>query len=90
MKPLSPDTPLDVERLWIDGLRAKGPLWRLRCLASMTSFCWQAAAEAYRRARPHASKSERDLWLLQERYGSDMARRVVERRRQKGFYDGQS
>lgn len=31
MKPLSSDTPLDVERLWITGLQEKGLLW---CLCS--------------------------------------------------------
>ena len=90
MKPLSSDTPLDVERLWIAGLREKGPVWRLTSLVNLTSLCWRAAEAACRRARPRASSSERDFWLLQERYGSDLAQRVLELRRQKGFYDGQS
>jgi hypothetical protein len=90
MKPLSADTPLEVERIWIAGLRAQGPVERLRRLASMTSLCWRAAYDACRRAQPDASDRERDFWLLQERYGRDMAQRVVELRRQKGFYGGQS
>ena len=76
MKPLSSDTPPEIERLWIAGLRQKGPVWRLRRLASLTNLCWRAASEAYQRARPRASDRERVLWLLQERYGSDLARRV--------------
>jgi hypothetical protein len=76
MKPLSADTPLDVERIWITGLREKGPLWRLRHLANITSLCWRAAYDACRRARPDASDSERNFWLLQERYGIDIAQRV--------------
>jgi len=90
MKPLSADTSLEVERIWISGLRDQGPLWRLRHLVSMTSLCWRAAYDAYRHARPDASDHERDFWLLQERYGRDVAQRVVAQRRQKGFYGGQS
>ena len=76
MKPLSSDTPLEIEHLWIAKLREKGPVWRLRRLASLTNLCWHAASEAYQRAWPRASDRERDRWLLQERYGSDLARRV--------------
>ena len=90
MKPLSADTPLAAERVWIEGLRDKGPVWRLHQLASITSLCWHAADEACRRAQPDASDDERDFWLLQERYGRDIAQRVVNLRRQKGFYGGQS
>ena len=43
----------------------------------MTSFCWQAAAEALQRVRPAATPRERDNWLLQERYGHDLANRVM-------------
>ena len=86
MKPLSPDTPLEVERLWIAGLRDKGPVWRLRQMANMTSLCWRAARDAYHRVHPHASAREQDLWLLQERYGGEIAQRVVELRCQRGFY----
>jgi hypothetical protein len=50
IKPLSSDTTLSVEYLWIAGLREKGPLWRLQRLASMTSFCWQAAHDAFQGA----------------------------------------
>jgi hypothetical protein len=76
MKPLSPDTPPEIERLWIAGLRQKGPVWRLRRLVSLTHLCWRAASEAYQRARPCTSDREQELWLLQERYGSDLVRRV--------------
>lgn len=90
MQPLSPDTPLQVERVWIAGLREKGPLWRLHCLVNLTSVCWRAAYDAHQRAYPQASESERDFWLLQERYGNDIAQWVVALRRQRGFYAGQS
>ena len=78
MKPLAQDTPLAVEKIWIAGLRERGALWRLRRMVGMTSFCWQAAADAYRRARPDATPMARDAWLLQERYGSDIAHGVFE------------
>jgi len=79
MKPLSLDTPLPVEQRWIAGLRDRGPLWRLRRLVDLTSLCWQASCGAFQRARPEATPREREAWLLQERYGNDMARRVMER-----------
>jgi hypothetical protein len=77
MKPLALDTPLHVEQRWIAGLRAKGALWRLQRLVSMTHFCWQAASDALQRARPEATPMEREAWLLRERYGPAMAQRIM-------------
>jgi hypothetical protein len=77
MKPLALDTPLHVEKLWIAGLRERGPLWRLRRLVDMTSFCWQAAQGACQRVRPEATPIEREAWLLGERYGNAVAHRVM-------------
>ena len=77
MKPLALDTPLHVEQRWIAGLRARGALWRLQRLVSMTHFCWQAAYDAFQRARPEATPMEREAWLLQERYGPAMAQRLM-------------
>jgi hypothetical protein len=34
MQPLAQDTPLQVEQIWLAGLR-RGPLWRLRTLVGM-------------------------------------------------------
>jgi len=78
MKPLAQDTPLHIETLWIAGLRDRGALWRLRRLVGMLSFCWQAAYDAFRRAQPEATPLARAAWLLQERYGRDIAHRVLE------------
>jgi hypothetical protein len=77
MKPLALDTPLHIEQRWIAGLRAKGALWRLQRLVSMTHFCWQAAYDAFQRARPEATPREREAWLIQERYGPAMAQRIM-------------
>src|SRR5262245_26698144 len=77
MKPLARDTPLHVEQRWIAGLRARGALWRLQRLASMTHFCWHASYDAFQRARPEATPRERDAWLLQERYGPALAQRIM-------------
>jgi hypothetical protein len=85
MKPLSLDTPLPVEKRWIAGLRDKGALWRLRRLVSLTSLCWQGSCGAFQRARPEATPRQRETWLLQERYGYDMAHRVMERRQTQGL-----
>ena len=85
--PLSTDTPLEIERRWLQGLREKGPVWRLAQVVSLSSRCWRAAQDGFQRARPQANLVERDTWLLQERYGDAIASQVVERRRQQGFYD---
>jgi hypothetical protein len=77
MKPLALDTPLHVEKLWIAGLRERGPLWRLRRLVEMTGFCWQAAQDACQRVRPEATPMEREVWLLGEHYDNAMAQRVM-------------
>jgi hypothetical protein len=77
MKPLALDTPLHIEQRWIAGLRAKGALWRLQRLVSMTHFCWQAADDAFQRVRPEATPREREAWLLQERYGPAVAQRIM-------------
>ncbi len=87
MKPLSSDTPIEVERVWVAMQRERGPVWRLRRVADMIRFARQAACEAIRRAHPEASQREQDLLLLTELYGADAARGVVRRREEMGFYD---
>ncbi len=87
MKPLSADTPLEVEKVWLAMMRERGPQWRLRRAVELTSLCWRAAQDAVRRAHPQASPRERDLLLLRERYGEDLARGVIRRREEQGFYD---
>jgi hypothetical protein len=88
MKPLSPDTPLEVERIWLEGIRARGPLFQLQRMLELTDLCRQAAREAVRRAHPEADQPERDEILLRELYGDpEAARRVVALRREQGFYD---
>src|SRR5262249_3255480 len=77
--PLPVDTPLHVEQRWIAGLRARGALWRLQRLVGMTHFCWQAAYDAFQRARPEATPREWEAWLIQERYGPAMAQRIMAR-----------
>ena len=77
MRPLALDTPLHIEQRGIAGLRARGALWRLQRLVGMTHFCWQAAYDAFQRARPEATPREREAWLLQERYGPAMAQRIM-------------
>ena len=86
MKPLAHDTRLHIEKIWLAGLRDRGPLWRLRRLVGMTSFCWQAAYDAFRRAQPEATPLAREAGLLQERYGHDIAHRVIELCQSRGVY----
>ena len=90
MKPLSADTPLAVERIWLEEIRKRGPAFQAQRMIELTNFCRQAAREAVRRAHPEASEAERDEILLRELYGDEVdARKVVELRRQLGFYDPQ-
>lgn len=86
--PLSADTPLEVEDIWLAGLRARGPAWSSSRLAELSDFCRQAAKEAIRRAHPSVSQAERDEILMRELYGDpELASKVVARRRVLGFYD---
>jgi hypothetical protein len=90
-KPLSSDTPLEVERIWLDEIRKRGPAFQAQRMIELTSFCRQAAREAVCQAHPHAGEAERDEILLRELYGDEVdAHKVVELRRQLGFYDPQS
>jgi hypothetical protein len=90
MKPLSADTPLEVERIWLDEIRKRGSAFQAQRMIELTNFCRQSAREAVRRAHPDASEAERDEILLRELYGDEVdARKVVELRRQLGFYDSQ-
>lgn len=90
MKPLSADTPLEVERVWLDELRKRGLAFQVQRMIELTNFCRQSAREAVRRAHPEATEAERDEILLRELYGDEVdACKVVELRRQLGFYDPQ-
>ena len=87
MKPLCEDTSPDVERAWLQGLRAQSPLWRLRRTVSLTDFCWRSARRAFERTRPEAGPRERDLWWLTEAYGAELAGRVIAHCDAIGFHD---
>ena len=90
MKPLSADTPLEIERVWLEEIRKRGPAFQLQRMIELSSFCREAARDAVRRAHPEASEAERDEILLRELYGDEVdARGVVELRRRLGFYDSQ-
>jgi hypothetical protein len=88
VKPLSEDTPLEVEAIWLAGIRERGPYFQLQRMVELSAFGRQAAREAVRRAHPEATEAERDEILLRELYGDpDMAREVVRLRREQGYYD---
>jgi hypothetical protein len=88
-RPLSPDTPLEVEWVWLDGIRAQGPNRQGARMIEMSAFCRQAARHAVAQAHPEASEAERDEILLRELYGdAEAAREVVRRRTLLGFYAG--
>lgn len=87
MKPLSPDTPLEVEEIWLEGIRARSPGWRLQRMAELSQICRDGLKEAIRRANPDVSEVEWDEILVRELYGEEAARNVIRLRIEKGFYD---
>ena len=87
MKPLSEDTTLEAERVWLDGLRAKSNLWRLRRTVELIEFCRRSALCAFERARPGASRRDRDEWWLTEAYGKELAAKVLAHCDRIGFHD---
>ncbi|HSF44035.1 MAG TPA: hypothetical protein VLT87_29880 [Thermoanaerobaculia bacterium] len=90
MKPLSPDTPLEVEEIWLEGIRARGPAWRLQRMAELSDICRHGLREAIRRANPEATEVDRDQIFVRELYGEEAARNVIRLRIEKGFYDRKS
>jgi hypothetical protein len=87
MKPLSQDTPLEVEEVWLAALRRQGGLVQLRRAAELAQLGRQAAQVAVRRAHPDASQVEIDQIILRELYGEEAARNVVARRVELGCYE---
>ena len=87
MKPLSRDTPLDVEEVWLVGLRRRGGLFQLRRVAELVQLGREAARVAVRRAHPGASPMELDQALLREIYGEETARSLVALRVELGCYE---
>lgn len=74
-RPLSRDTPLDVERRWLAMLREKGPAFRLEKTMELSSACRRLAMAAYCRVHPDASPREQRDWMLRTCYGDDVADR---------------
>lgn len=88
MIPLAKDTPLEVERIWLEGLRQRGPLLQLRRMVELSELCRRGAREAVRRVHPEAQPWEVDeIWLRETYRDADLAREVVARRRELGCYD---
>lgn len=87
MKPLSRDTPLEVEEVWLDAVRRRGGLFQLRRLAELVHLGREAALVAVRRAHPDADPIEVDQALLREIYGEEAASKVVALRVKLGCYE---
>ncbi|MEM7248084.1 MAG: hypothetical protein AAF533_22315 [Acidobacteriota bacterium] len=87
MKPLSRDTPLEVEERWLDGLRKLSNAERLRRTISLTETFWHAGNRAARRLKPEASQRELDEFLLRHRYGDELATAVMAHCASIGWYD---
>jgi hypothetical protein len=87
MKPLSRDTPLEVEKVWLEALRRRGGLFQLQILAELVQLGREAARTAVRRAHPAAGTRELDLALLRELYGEETATALVALRIKLGCYE---
>jgi hypothetical protein len=87
MKPLSRDTPLEAEEVWLDALRRRGGLFQLRRLAELVQLGRETGRAAVRRAHPAAGTMELDLALLRELYGEETAHKLVTLRLELGCYE---
>jgi len=74
---LSDDTPLEVERRWIAGLRDKGPAWRMERMMAWSATVLRMAEAAFDRVHPDATPRQRRDWILRTRYGDDVADRYA-------------
>lgn len=70
------DTHPDIERKWIEMLRAAGPDRRLEMACEQTDQCVSLAKAAITRSYPDLSPLERDLLFIDIHYGHDLAQRV--------------
>jgi hypothetical protein len=87
VKPLSRDTPLEIEEVWVDELRRRGGLFQLKRLVELVDLSREAARLAILRAHPDADRCELDEVFLRELYGEEAARSVVALRVKLGFYE---
>lgn len=87
MKPLSRDTPLEVEEVWLEAVRRRGGLFQLRTLAELVQLGREAARVAVRRAHPEAGPLALDEARLCEVYGEETARDLVALRVKLGCYE---
>jgi len=87
MKPLSSDTPLEVEEVWLEALRRRGGLFQLRRLAELVQLGRDAARVAVLRAHPEAGPMELDEALWREMYDEETARNLLTLRVKLGCYE---
>ncbi len=87
MGTLFDDTPAEVEKVLLEGLRRRSPSERLSSMVQLTTVTWKAARAAVRRALPGSDHETRDRVFLKQHYGLELALATVRRRRELGFYD---
>jgi hypothetical protein len=73
MRTQSPDTPPDIERLQIKGLRQRGAAWRYAWMRSLSRTTIELSRRAIRRTRPHAQDQEIYRFYLELNYGPQFA-----------------
>jgi hypothetical protein len=72
--PLTGDTPLDIERLQLEGWRLMSPADKAAIISGLTKTAFDLALAGVRQRHPHASPREHFLRFAITTLGLDLAR----------------
>ena len=78
MRAQSSDTPLDIERVQIEGLRRMTPNQRLALAAMLTRSTFALSWQGFRRAHPDLSEEQLRIRWCSLLYGPELAERVAD------------
>lgn len=68
------DTPPEIERVWLEGLRRRTPEERFRRVGELMTMLQRGAEAETRRRHPHASEREIKLRVASRRIPADLMR----------------
>ena len=76
MKPLMEDTPLELERRWLELLRKRTPAERFRRVGELNQMLQTLAEAETRRRHPEASEREIQLRVASRRIPAELMRKA--------------
>jgi hypothetical protein len=76
MKPLSPDTHPDIERIWIDGIRKMSTAEKMRRIVELNRLGYRLALADVRSRYPDETEREWDLRVASRYFSADVMRKV--------------